>query len=444
MAGYTVGVDVGGTKILAAVVAQDDSVLARAKANTPGDSADSMMNAVKEAIRQAVAKAELEMAEVDAIGLGVPGVVGAAGECIWAPNCPLSQVPVADIIASEFGLPAAVGNDVNVGTLGEKTFGAARDYHDVFGIFVGTGIGGGLVIDGKVVIGAHALGAEIGHIIVNYEAALRGDEGGGEFEYYASRLGIERAIREAIAAGRPSMVGEQLGDDERIRSGLLKKALAAGDEVVTEAMTAAARLLGLGTVTVIHLVDPEAIVFGGGVIEATGDFMLPLIEETIRQHVAPGNGQPIRIVRSALGDDAVLLGAAALARVLVEPAAADEAYPKVTASEFGAAQVNGIGLDYDFVVLANGNLTKRKKKLSRQVHGTAHEVSVDELKFVCQDKPETLVVGTGHHGQLSLSRDAELWLAKKSIECVLLPTPEAAVAFNRAVGRKALLLHVDC
>ncbi len=443
MAGYTVGVDVGGTKILAAVVAPDESIVARAKIESPSDTSEALMQAVYRAIGEALAKAGATIAEVDAIGLGVPGVVGPDGTCIWAPNCPLSGVPVAALVSAEFGVPAAVGNDVNCGTLGEKAFGAAREFDDVFGMFVGTGIGGGLVIGGRVVIGDHCLGAEVGHIIINHTAALAGEEGGGEFEYYASRLGIERRLRAAVAAGRETIVADQVeADDERIKSGRLRKALEAGDAVVSEVLTDVSRILGVGCVTVIHLCDPQAIILGGGVIEACGEFMVPLIEETIAHHVAPGNGQPIRVVRSQLGDDAVLLGAVALARGL-DPAEAG-GYPTILAGDFGQAFVNGEAWDRDIVVRAGGQLKKRKKRLSREVHGTSHEVSVEEIKYVCKGTPERLIIGCGHHRQLQLSRNAAKWLEAQGVSYVLLPTPEAAGAFNHAAGPKALLLHLTC
>lgn len=445
MTGFTIGVDVGGTKILGAVVDGQDQVVARAKASTPIGSSDELMQVVQQVIRRAAKKVDLPLEEVDAIGIGVPGVVGDDGTCIWAPNAPLSGVPVAGLLHEEFGLPVAVGNDVNVGTLGEKVFGAAREFDHVFGMFVGTGIGGGLVIDGKVIVGDHALGAEVGHIIVNAEAARAGEPGGGEFEYYASKLGIERRLRAAIEAQRETCLKAafEAGEgEERLKSSLLRDALRAGDAVTCEVMAYTAEMLGLGCVTVIHLCDPEAIVFGGGVIEACGDWLMPRIEATIRRHVAPGNGKPLRFLVSALGDDAVLLGAAALARGL---AVADgHAYPRIEAPDFGSATVNGQQVEYDIVVRASGSVKRRNKKLSRKVHGTSHEVSEGEIKKVCRGKPERLYIGNGHHGHLQLSREASEWLADAGIEVTMMTTAEAARAFNSATGKRALLLHVTC
>ncbi len=455
MAGYTVGVDVGGTKILAAVV--DDQavmvgdadqpvpeswIVATAKRESPRDSTEAMLETILATIEEALENAALTAKQIDGIGLGVPGVVGPSGECIWAPNCPLTGVPVAEQVRERFGVPVAVGNDVNVGTLGEKAFGAGRGYENVFGIFVGTGIGGGLVIDGKVVVGDHCLGAEIGHMIVDWEAAARGDAGGGEFEYYASRLGMERQIRQAVTEGRESRLSDLAQDeDERLRSGALKKALAKGDEVAVEVMSRAANC------SARHGERHPPLRSRGDHFRrrrdgACAEFMMPRIKEAIAQHVAPGNGKPIQVVESQLGDYAVLLGAVALVKGLGP--AADDTYPRLSASEFGEAVVDGERKDYDLIVRANGKVKKRKKKLSRQVHGTAHEISEQEIVYVCKGSPAIVVIGAGHHGQVSLSREAHAWLNEQSIRVMILPSPEAALAFNQAAGPKAMLLHVAC
>ncbi len=441
MTGYTVGVDVGGTKILAAVIGPNEAVLARVKTETPATSSDELMAAVKDTIRQVLVAAEVSLGDVGAIGLGVPGVVGADGTCIWAPNCPLSGVPVAAIIRDEFGVPAAVGNDVNVGTLGEKAFGAAREFGNVFGMFVGTGIGGGLVINGKVIIGDHCLGAEVGHIRVDWEATARGDAGSGEFEYLAGRLGIERRVKEKLAAGRESVL-KLGGGDERIRSGRLKKALAAGDAVVQEVLDEVAVLLGIGIVNVILIADPEAIIVGGGVVEACGDYLLPRIEDTVRKLTPPGNGRPIRIVRSALGDDAVLLGAAALARTVAAPVAGPT--PVLDAGEPGRVVVGGQVYDHDIIIRADGQVKKRRKADSREVYGTAHKVAPAEVERACKKRATKLFVGTGHEGQLELSTEAAEWLKSRGIAVTCARTPEAARLFHDATGPKALLLHVTC
>ncbi|MBI2299715.1 MAG: ROK family protein [Armatimonadetes bacterium] len=442
MARYYVGVDVGGTKMLAAVVDEDDGIHGKAKADTPADNSENLMEALEQVIHQAIQDSGIKLKQVAAIGLGVPGVVGDNGECIWAPNCPLTGVPVAEILSSQFGVPVVVGNDVNVGTFGERSSGAARGYDSAFGMFVGTGIGGGLVVHGQVIVGHHALGAEVGHIIVDHEAARTGAEGGGEFEWYASRLGIERRIRQGLAEGGSSSIADQLGDaDDRIKSGVLSDAIDAGDELVTEALTWASEVIGIASVTVIHLCDPEVIVYGGGVIEACGDFMLPLIEAAVRAHVAPGNGRPLRLVRSELGDNAVWLGAVALAK---SAGGQKSDYPVVLAPEFGVVMVDGERMGNDVVVRANGKVVRRKKKLSRAVHGTAHEVSLEEIRYVCKGKPEYLYIGHGHHGHLALSRDARDWLDQQGIPVSLLPTSEAAAVFSHASGRRALLLHATC
>lgn len=453
VAQHIVGIDIGGTKIYACLVDESGVVVARAKQPSPTDTPAALMAAVIDVVRVLVAKAGLDVDSIAAIGAGVPGVVDANGTCLWAPNCPLTGVAVARELHEVFGVPVAVGNDVNVGTLGEKAFGVGRGYDNVFGMFVGTGIGGGLVVNGEIVIGDHCLGAEVGHIVVDVEAARRGDPGGGEFEYIAGRLGIERSIKAALAAGRDSVIKGKLRSDgsDRLKSGLLKAGVDAGDEVVCEVLTHAAQIIGLACVTVIYLVDPEALIMGGGVIEACGDFMLPIIESTIAAHVKAVDGRAMVVLRSELGDDAVALGAAALGRARLGTAAptggesaAEVQYPIVLAEEFGRVLVGGDERQADVVVRADGTVKKRRQELSSEVHGTAHEVSADEVRYVCKGKPTLLVVGVGFEGLVTLSREAEAWLTRKGIRSLVLPSPQAAEAFNQAGERKALLLHVGC
>lgn len=434
MAGYFVGVDVGGTKVLAALV-QDGQVLARSKADTPQDTPDNVLQVVAQAVRDAVAKGGATLDDVIAVGVGVPGVVGPSGECIWAPNAPLSDTPVAERLSRELGRPVAVGNDVNVGTLGEKTFGAARDYLNVFGMFVGTGIGGGLIVNGEIVIGEHNLGAEVGHILIDFEAAMRGDEGGGEFEYYASRLGMERQIAAAVAEGRETVLAQTVEDEERIRSGALRKAIEAEDAVVIEVMDRVCHILGIGAVTVIHLVDPEALVFGGGVVEANADYMMPRIQAAIEQHVAPGNGKPMRLLTAELGDDAVIMGAVALAQQRGST-------PTVQADRPGRARVNDQGWDEDLVIGVDGRPRTRKAKFVGGKADKADRLRAKEIRRLCRNLPGRLIIGTGFDRHWQLSAKAEAWLHDQGIAYELLPTPDAAAAYNAASGRKALLMRV--
>jgi glucokinase len=352
----------------------------------------------------------------------------------------------------------ALGNDVNLGTLAEVWLGAGRGAESVVGMFVGTGIGGGVVIDGKVRTGPEDLAGEIGHLVLMVDGPQCGCGNRGCFEALASRTAIERDIREAIAAGRPCALASKA--DDRIRSGALARALASGDEVVTEVMTRVAHVLGQGVLTIRHLLDPELIILGGGVFEACGDFLMERIEAEVRADPLTGSRDALRLVRSELGDDAVALGAAAFARAHVgddapealeaaldlrpEEAEAEASGPRIDAVEFGCVTVDGEAFAHDIHLTADGEVRRRRKGRLRKAYGTSHMVDAEELEKVCKGKPKLLIIGTGFQGMLRLTDDAKEQLRSSKADWRVLPTPEAVDLYNSTGGKKALLLHVTC
>jgi glucokinase len=318
---YYVSIDVGGTKVLAGIATEEGKVLARAKEKPERGSKKKMLEQIERVIGNVIEDANLSPSHISGIALGVPGVVDSAtGYVVSTPNVPLTDTPLGERLSQTFGAPTIVGNDANVGTVGEYWYGAAKDAQSAYGIFVGTGIGGALILDGKLIEGYRGLCGEIGNLIIPLDA----DEIAGmltkkhtRLEELCSRTAIENQLRHAILQeGEKSALVEITGDKklERIRSKALKEALRRKDALVTDVMRRASFLLGLTTASVLHVVDPEVIVFGGGVIEACGDFMLPLIEKTAQKVALAGNGKPLKIVRSALGDDALILGGVAQLR----------------------------------------------------------------------------------------------------------------------------------
>jgi glucokinase len=319
MAIHYVTVDVGGTKILASVITGTGRIVARQKEKTDRRSKKRLIEQTQATVAAVIAGAGLEQGAIAGMAFGVPGVVDSArGHIVLTPNAPLSDTPFGEIMREHFACPVVVGNDVNFGVLGEQWRGAAQKTRSAFGIFVGTGIGGGLILDGKLIEGFRGLGGEIGHLMI----PLGADEISGMLtkkhtflEDLCSRTAIENQLRHAINVEKRKSILPEIVDDkklERIRSGALKEALRRKDPLVTEVMRRTSYLLGLATASVLHVVDPEVIIFGGGVIEACGDWMLPLIEKTARKVAMPGTGKPLNIVRSELGDDAIILGGVAL------------------------------------------------------------------------------------------------------------------------------------
>jgi glucokinase len=321
------GIDLGGTKILAAVVDHEGRIIGSAKRKTHAErGVDEVIDRIAKTARDAVADAHLEMSQIWAVGIGAPGVADySAGVIEFAPNLAnWVNVALGPRLHNLLGVPVFVENDVNAGTYGETAVGAARGYRSVLGIFPGTGIGGGIIIDGRLLRGAHNAGAEVGHMVVMIDGPLCGCGRRGCIEALASRTAIERDLIGEIHAGRSTVIEKMvdLSTTGQITSGVLKAALDEHDSLVTDILERAAYHLGVFTASLVNALDPECIIYGGGLIEACGDYLLPIISDTMyRFLIRPVDPDKLPVLPAALGDNAVLLGAAMLARASLSEAA---------------------------------------------------------------------------------------------------------------------------
>jgi len=319
MAKYYLVVDVGGTKILAAVLNEKGDILARHKLKTNRGNRDALLSQLDEAFTAVLNSAKVAQTDISGLALGIPGVVDTkTGHVVVTANAPLSDTPLAEILGKKWKCPIVVGNDVNVGMAGEVWLGGAKNAESAFGIFVGTGVGGALFLDGHLIDGYRGLGGEIGHVLFPVGLDKKSGVKGRELlhlEELCSRTAIENQLRHAITVeGKKSILSEIVGDKklERIRSGALKDALKKGDPLTVEVIKNASYFLGLCAVSVFHMLDPQTVVFGGGVIEACGKWMLPEIQSTVDQFVMSGTGKPVELAQSKLGDDAILIGGLSL------------------------------------------------------------------------------------------------------------------------------------
>ncbi len=451
--GLYLGVDVGGTKVQASLVEESGASLGRQRTRTPRDCApEVVLAAIEQTMLEVLQSAGHAAEDLAAIGIAIPGVVEPDDAfVVVTPNMNLSGVAIGSRLEEKFRVPIAVGNDCNLGTLGEKWLGSARDAESVVGILVGTGIGGGFVHRGKLWRGARESAGEIGHIVMQIDGPVCGCGNRGCLEALASRSAIERDIREAIAAGRESALPILSGGDlSIIRSGMLRRALAAQDDLVAEIMRRASEVIGHACLTVRHLIDPEVIVLGGGLVEACGDFMMPIVEEVVASDRLPGARAGGRVLVSALGDDAVVLGAVALARKAVgrnpfkKRYAVAPTYPEIAVTSFGEVTVGRKTYSRDVYIVVNGKVKSRDKTLAKALYGSSHTVGPKELEKVCKGGPEVLFVGAGQSGNVELNEEAQTYLRQRSIECQVLTTPEAATAYNRSGQRKAAVMHVTC
>lgn len=442
------GVDVGGTKILAVAATAGGEILGRKKLKTSAEG--SLADQVAAAAEGALENAGASLGEVAALGVAVPAVVDSrAGLVVHAPNLENADPHLRDRLAERYSFPVFLGNDVNLGTLAEVWRGVGKNAENVVGIFVGTGIGGGVVLGGKLLTGAEDQAGEIGHLVLSVDGPICGCGNRGCFEALASRTAIERDLRAALAAGRESSLSETAAAG-RLHSGDLAAALQAGDALAVEIMTRVGHYLGQGVLTIRHCLNPDLVILGGGVIEACGDFLMPLIEAEVQADHLRRSRDALRLAVSELGDDAVALGAAALAHaettgsVDCGPAEPLPEYPHLDRVIFGAAVVDGKEIAADLYIRADGKLKERKKKLARERYGSSHLLGPEELAKVLKGEPATLIIGAGFSSMVRLTQEAEAYLRSQALTWQILPTPEAAEAFSRAPGRKALFLHVTC
>jgi glucokinase len=447
------GVDVGGTKVQASLVAENGEVLNRERASTPRDvGPDQVLGAIEQVIDAVLAKSKSNGGRLKAMGVAIPGVVDPrSGRIVVTPNMNLTGVAVGTHLKHRFKVPVAIGNDCNLGALGETWLGSAHNAASAVAMLVGTGIGGGFVRKGKLWRGARESAAEVGHMIMQIGGPLCGCGNRGCLEALASRTAIERDIRAAVESGRPSVIGELCGGDlSVIRSGALRKAIEAKDGLVVEVLQRAAEILGYACLTVRHLIDPEVILLGGGVIEACGEFMLPIVENIVASDKLPGAREGGHVLVCALGDDAVSLGAVALARMKVgrspfKKRFADQlAYPTITHTACGEVTVDRKSYSRDIFISVFGEVKTRKKAADGRCHEQAHSVDVQEVEKICKGGPDLLIVAAGREGRLSLTDPALRFLAQRSIRVEVLPTPQAVEFYNQASQRKAMLIHVSC
>jgi glucokinase len=317
------GIDYGGTKLLAAVVDLDTGdVVATAKKRTfASDGAQDILDRIYHVTDAALHAADTTAEELAGIGVGAAGQVDAAeGVLRGTPN--LSQavvdLPIAASLRQRYDVPTALRNDVQVAATGEMVFGAGRGVHDFVCCFVGTGIGGAVISGGQLVTGASGSAGEIGHTVVAADGRICGCGGRGHLEAYASRTAITLCLMGELKRGRESILRELAPDlttggmwpkSGAVRSTVLQEAIERGDALTTETITDAGRYLGCGLITAINLLNPARIVLGGGVIEAI-DLIYDTAVDYARREALAAPARSVEFARASLGDYAGVVGAA--------------------------------------------------------------------------------------------------------------------------------------
>ena len=310
--GLTIGVDVGGTKIAAGVVDEDGEILSRARRESPATDSAAMQKTIADLIRELGADHDIE-----GVGLGAAGFVDVLRSTVlFAANLSWRDEPLKDDLEKLTGLPVVVENDANAAAWGEFAFGAAADVDDLLLVTVGTGVGGGIVLDRSLHRGTFGIAAEIGHLRVVREGRPCPCGNRGCWEQYASGSALVRDAQLAAsqAPGAAALVERAGGDPEAITGPMITTAAQDGDSFAIERLEVLGMWLGEGIAALAAVLDPGVVVIGGGV-SAAGDLLLDPIRKHFRANLTGRTHRPELSVRAAtLGNDAGLIGAADLAR----------------------------------------------------------------------------------------------------------------------------------
>jgi glucokinase len=307
-----ISLDIGGTQLRAAVYKQDQQEpIAQKRIKTRASEPDILGRLLK-----LIEDVMPRDGKVDAIGASCPGPVDPhTGVIMFTPNIKeWRDFPFAAKLMKSFGVPTYVDNDANLAGLAEWKFGAARGHHHVLYLTVSTGVGGGVIINDRLLQGSHGLAAELGHTIVQADGTLCGCGQRGHLEAFSSGTGIERFVADQLKAGQKSV----LNPAKRNSAHDISEAAKQGDALSIEAYQIAGRYLGIGAANFLHVFNPSVVVFGGGVSQS-GPLLFDSFDASLKEHVIhPRYLEGLKIVRAELGDNSGLLGARALAELKLE------------------------------------------------------------------------------------------------------------------------------
>ncbi|MDO5439850.1 MAG: ROK family protein [Erysipelotrichaceae bacterium] len=311
---YKICLDIGGTKILGVIFNENDEIIYRLKKRTKGsgEGTENVEQTIINVVAEMVKKSGISLKQVQGIAAGAPGVIDQEnGIILFSPNLPWRDYDIRTPLEKKFKVPFYIGNDVNIGILGEYKHGAGQGYTNVIGFFVGTGMGGGLILDGKLYTGSHFKGAEYGHMILDPEGPVCNCGQRGCLEAFSSKQGITKYIRRQASRGRETMMLEHL-EGGTFRSKYLKQALRKKDPVSVEAVNRACHWLAVATGNMINTFSPDVVIYGGGVVEATGETFVKKILKEVDNYCMPSIRSTVELKSAALGDDSIVYGALSL------------------------------------------------------------------------------------------------------------------------------------
>ena len=313
---HYIGVDLGGTKILAGVFGADYHCLATEKTKTkPEGGYDAVCGRIVKTVRAAAESAGIDPAKASGVGIGAPGSISSdESHVLFAPHLNWRDVALKADLEAQLGCPVWLGNDCNVAATGIHRLELEAKPNDMVSIFLGTGIGAGIITNGVFLTGATRAAGEVGHMVLDPDGPVCGCGTSGCFEALASRTAIFNRVKSAVNDGGELTQLMEADDPSvtRIRSGKLRRAVEAGDKLATAVLDEPCFYTGLAIANLCNLLNPEVVALGGGLIEQLHTVMMPKIRDAALGRIMPGARQ-VRIMATTLGDAAGITGAAILA-----------------------------------------------------------------------------------------------------------------------------------
>ncbi|MBI4845892.1 MAG: ROK family protein [Candidatus Omnitrophica bacterium] len=433
-----IGIDIGATKIAAGLVTAQGEIISRKKTTTPSKTnSKEIIDAICSLISDIMQETRIPVKNLKGIGIGVPGIVDKkTGQIKITVNTGLSNANIARILKKKYACLVIIDNDVNLGIVGEKWLGAARQAKNVIGIFLGTGIGGGIIVDNQLLTGSTGAAAEIGHMIIQLQGPRCSCGNFGCLEALASRWALERDIRQAVKNEKKTIISKLTNNNlSLIKSKVIQQALKKNDPLTVSLIDTLSSNLAYACISLRHIFDPELFVFGGGLIEACGSFILPKVTKLIQNDPFFMKLSKCKVTCSLLGDDAVILGAVARingTNIFTEDYA--QKHPHINLVNTGQVEINGEIYDKDLYIRANGKIKKRCGKSLE----SSKEITAEEMDKLCKKNPEIIIIASNKK-----IPEQKLPVSKKpNIKIEVMPLKKAFAFYNQTRLRKAILIEL--
>jgi len=313
-----IGIDLGGTKILTAVADDNGEIIARVKLATETElGQERIKKNIFKSIYKVLEKTDIKIEKIKSIGIGSPGPLNVEKGIIYeSANLPIKNMEIVDLIEKETGINTYLQNDANTAALGEKVFGAGKEADDLLYITISTGVGGGIIINGKIYYGHTGNAGEIGHMTVDPTGPQCGCGNYGCLESFSSGTAIKNMAKKAVENDESTLI-KKLAKDQKLSAKLVAKAAAKGDQKALDIFAKAGYYLGIGIANLVNIFNPEMIILGGGVLKAK-EYFLDRAKEEFKKRALKAPADIVKIKEAVLEDEIGVKGAIALAMQKVE------------------------------------------------------------------------------------------------------------------------------